>query len=125
MFFSFQQSRFVTFDNTSTPAALFIKSLPHTGFNKVYRNNMDEESFISDTNDIIQHMFLDAKTAAFLTESAGKSSEEYSNCQVSMCCCTLGKHWSCTVYQPTVTLYVLTLTESLTLPVNINKLMHR
>ena len=104
--FSHQQSRLVTFDNTNTLAALFIKSLPHNGFNKVYRNNMDEESFISNTNDIIQHMFLDTKTAAFLTESAGKSSEEYSNCQVSSSWCNLGKHCSCTVYQPTVTLYI-------------------
>ena len=84
MFFSFQQSRLVTFDNTSTPAALFIKSLPHTGFNKVYRNNMDEQSFISDINVIIEHMFLDTRTAAFITESAGISTEEYSNCCVSI-----------------------------------------
>ena len=72
---------------------------------------MDEESFISNTNDIIQHMFLDTKTAAFLTESAGKSSEEYSNCQVSSRCCNLGKHCSCTVYQPTVTLYINGITQ--------------
>ena len=96
----------MTHDNTTNTAAHFINSLPQSGFNKVYRNNMDEESFISNTNDIIQHMFLDTKTAAFLTESAGKSSEEYSNCQVSSSCCNLGKHCSCTVYQPTVTLYI-------------------
>ena len=93
----------MTHDNTSNTATLFIKSLPQSGFNNVYRNNMDEHSFISDPNGIIQHMLLDTKTAAFMTESAGKSTEEYSNCQVFVfSCCDLGKH--CTSYLHTLML---------------------
>ena len=57
MYFSYYKSRLVTHDNTTNTAAHFINSLPQSGFNKVYRNNMDEQSFISDTNDIIQGMF--------------------------------------------------------------------
>lgn len=74
----------MTHDKTNQNAALFIKSLPQNGFNKVYRNNMDEQSFISNINVIIEHMFLDTRTAAFITESAGISTEEYFNCYVSI-----------------------------------------
>ena len=62
----------MTHDNTTNTAALFIRSLPQNGFHKVYRNNMDKQSFISDINGIIQQMFLDTKTAAFMSESSGK-----------------------------------------------------
>ena len=74
----------MTHGKTSALATLFIKSLSQNGFTKVYRNNMDEHSFISDFHGIIQHMFLDTKTAAFISESDGISTDEYSNCLVSM-----------------------------------------
>ena len=46
---------------------------------------MDEQSFIcGDISGIIEQMFLDSKTAVFTSESAGKSTEAYFNCEVSM-----------------------------------------
>ena len=74
--------RLVTDGNTSAVAALFKNSLPENAFNKVYRNNMNAESFNNDMSEILQAILLATKTAAFISESTGKSSEEYSKCKV-------------------------------------------
>ena len=43
---------------------------------------MNAESFNSNNMNVLPTMLLGTKTAAFISESTGKSSEEYSKCEV-------------------------------------------
>ena len=43
---------------------------------------MDENSCIKNSNDIIPTVVKNVKTAGFVAEAGGRSSEEYKKCQV-------------------------------------------
>ena len=54
---------------------------PDTDFHEVYKNNMDENSCIN-INDVMPTLVRNEKTAGFVAESDGRSTEEYTKCQV-------------------------------------------
>ena len=55
---------------------------PGTDFHEVYKNNMDKNSCIKNSNDIIPTVVKNVKTAGFVAEAGGRSTEEYKKCQV-------------------------------------------
>ena len=72
----------VTEPLTSSLVELFLKSKPGSVFNEIYKNNMDEESFV-DLDSVLPEVISNYKTAGFVYQSTGLSSKEYLNCQVS------------------------------------------
>ena len=54
---------------------------PDTDFHEVYKNNMDENSCIN-INDVMPTLVRNEKTAGFVAESDGRSTDEYTKCQV-------------------------------------------
>ena len=72
----------ITAPNTSATGAYFTKAPNGSAFRKVFLNNMDENSFSSDTKKQIALMILKGKTAFFNQLSEIDSRQEYSNCQV-------------------------------------------
>ena len=52
-------------------------------FGKVFQNNMDRNSFSSDTKNQIALMISNSKTAMFYSHSAVVFEQEYANCQVN------------------------------------------
>lgn len=67
---------------TDGTAALFTKASSHNAFGKVYLNNMDENSFSSDSKKQIRQMFSNSKTAFFMDHNEMVAQKEYSNCMV-------------------------------------------
>ena len=73
----------VTASNTSSVGAAFTKAPNHSTFRKVFLNNMDWNSFTSDTKKQIAMINLNSKTAIFNVHSALVAEQEYTNCQVN------------------------------------------
>ena len=67
---------------TDGTAALFTKASSHNAFGKVYLNNMDENSFSSDSKKQIRQMFSNSKTAFFMDHNEMIAQKEYRNCMV-------------------------------------------
>ena len=55
---------------------------PGTDFHEVYKNNMDENSCIKNSNDVIPILVKNVKTVGSVAEAGGRSTEEYKKCQV-------------------------------------------
>ena len=73
----------VTASNTSSVGAAFTKAPNDSAFGKVFLNNMDSNSFTSDTKKQIVLIILNSKTAIFNIDSALAAEQEYTNCQVN------------------------------------------
>ena len=73
----------VTTSNTSSVGAAFTKAPNDSAFGKVFLNNMDRNSFTSDTKKQIALIILNSKTAIFNIHSALVAEQEYKNCQVN------------------------------------------
>ena len=73
----------VTASNTSSVGATFTKAPNDSAFGKVFHNNMDRNSFTSDTKAQIALIILNSKTAIFNIHSALVVEQEYTNCKVN------------------------------------------
>ena len=74
----------ITGSNMSSDGATFTKAPNDSAFGKVFLNNMDRNSFSSDTKNQIALMISNSKTAMFYSHSAVVFEQEYANCQVNM-----------------------------------------
>ena len=72
----------VTSSNSTSIGVAFIKAPNDSLFGKVFLNNMDSNSFSSDTKKQISLIILNGRTAIFQTHSAMVAEQEYTNCQV-------------------------------------------
>ena len=72
----------LTSSNSTPLGAAFTKAPNDSLFGKVFRNNMDSNSFSSDTNKQISLTILNGRTAIFQTHSAMVAEQEYTNCQI-------------------------------------------
>ena len=72
----------VTSSNSTSIGASFTKAPNDSLFGKVFRNNMDSNSFSSDTNKQISLTILNGRTAIFQMHTAIVAEQEYTNCQV-------------------------------------------
>ena len=63
--------------------AVFHLAPPNSDFNKVYRNNMDIDSYVGVGN-LIESALSQTDTALFESEGTIDYSKQYKNCQVFM-----------------------------------------
>ena len=63
--------------------AVFHLAPPNSYFNRVYRNNMDDDSYVGVRN-VIEGALSHPNTALFESEGTIDYSNEYKNCQVLM-----------------------------------------
>ena len=77
-------NRMLTDSNMGAIGAAFTKAPKDSVFGKVFNNNMDRNSFSSDTKNQIALMISNSKTAMFYSHSAVVFEQEYANCQVNM-----------------------------------------
>ena len=77
-------NRMLTNSNMGAIGAAFTKAPKDSVFGKVFRNNMDMNSFSSDTKKQIALMISNSKTAMFYSHSAVVAEQEYTNCQVKI-----------------------------------------
>ena len=61
---------------------LFHLSHPNTDFHRVFRNNMDNGSYVGGVKKIIKSAFTNPNTAFFESVDSLEFSEEYQKCQV-------------------------------------------
>ena len=73
----------LTSSNSTSIGATFMKAPNDSLFGKVFRNNMDSNSFSSDTNKQISLTILNGRTAIFQMHTAIVAEQEYTNCQVN------------------------------------------
>lgn len=73
----------VTSSNSTSIGAAFIKAPNDSLFGKVFLNNMDSNSFSSDTKKQISLTILNGRTAIFQMHTAIVAEQEYTNCQVN------------------------------------------
>ena len=75
----------LTAPKTGTIGASFIKAPNDSTYGKVFRNNMDWNSFSNSSNmkNQIATMILNSKTAMFDMHTRISETEEYRNCSVS------------------------------------------
>ena len=66
---------------SATTRSLFLTSTPGSVLHKVYKNNMDEKSFV-ELDSVLPAVLSNYKTAGFVYQATGLSSKEYLNCQV-------------------------------------------
>ena len=73
----------LTSANTTRGAQTFMKAPNNTAFGKIFINNMDRNSFISDKEKRLAMMISNAETAIF-GKTYGKivQMQRYKNCQV-------------------------------------------
>ena len=67
---------------TSAPAKMFLNAPPQSGFGKVYRNNMNKDSFIQSQQQALKMLTTKSETALFYTAAAIRDSEELLTCKV-------------------------------------------
>ena len=73
----------VTSSNSTSTGAAFTKAPNDSLFGKVFLNNMDSNSFSSDTKKQISLTILNSRTALFRPDSGIVTEQEYKNCQVN------------------------------------------
>ena len=73
----------VTSSNSTSTGAAFTKAPNDSLFGKVFLNNMDSNSFSSDTKKQISLTILNSQTALFRPDSGIVTEQEYKNCQVN------------------------------------------
>ena len=73
----------LTAANTTRGAQTFMKAPNNTAFGKVFLNNMDRNSFISDKEKQLAMMISNGKTAMYNIHDTISAMQEYRNCQVS------------------------------------------
>ena len=74
----------LTDSNMGAIGAAFTKAPKDSVFGKVFHNNMDMNSFNSDTKNQIALMISNSKIAMFYSHSAVVFEQEYKNCQVNI-----------------------------------------
>ena len=62
--------------------AIFHTSHSDSDYHKVYKNNMDDKSYLGATTNIIEDALLNTNTALYENEWAIDNTEEYKLCQV-------------------------------------------
>ena len=73
----------LTSSNSTPLGAAFTKAPNESLFGKVFLNNMDSNSFSSDTKKQISLTILKSQTAIFKLDNAIVVEQEYKNCQVN------------------------------------------
>ena len=66
----------------SGPGTLFTQASERSGFGKVFKNNMDKNSFFADMNRPIELILSKSQHAFFYDQTAVMNSEAYKYCQV-------------------------------------------
>ena len=72
----------LTSSKDDATGAMFHNSHPDSDFQEVYKNNMDDKSYLGANKNIIEGALSNPNTALFETEQSIDNSEEYKNCQV-------------------------------------------
>ena len=72
----------LTSSKESSTGAVFHNSHSDSDFQQVYKNNMDDKSYLGAIPNIIQGALSNPNSALFETEETIEYTEEYKSCQV-------------------------------------------
>ena len=73
----------ITTTKGDATADVFHLSAPNTAFGKVYRNNMDDESYVGAPSTGLSLILNNSKTATYQFQGDAMTSPEFNNCLVS------------------------------------------
>ena len=72
----------MTASKSSATAKVLSSSPPQSGFGKVYRNNINNNSFTQNPQEALKMVTTNSETALFYTAAAIRNSEEILSCKV-------------------------------------------
>ena len=72
----------LTSSKESASGAVFHNSRSDSDFQQVYKNNMNDNSYLGSTTNIIEAALSNTNTALFESEFSIENTEEYKTCQV-------------------------------------------
>ena len=72
----------LTSSKDDATGAIFHTSHSDSDFQQVYKNNMNDKSYLGSTTNIIEAALSNTNTALFESEFSIENTEEYKTCQV-------------------------------------------